>query len=658
MSQTETASLHLKLFGGFKLSDGSGEVRLRGDKLKALLAVLASEYPVAQRREFLVTLLWGSHSEKQARQNLRQALVRLRKAIRTDLVTSDDELVGLSDGALTIDVHEFDRTVSNRNVESAETAIEHYDGTFLPDLDVREEMWEEWLRLRREKLDGLAVDAMILVGEHRLGKKQYTEALDLGQRALVLDYFREDGHCIVMRALAGLGRRAQAIQHFERFVADLERELGTGPEEVTQACRDEIDGTQTIRTRTAQRVPTDGKRNTSSDLRTIAVLPFENMSPGKAQNYFADGITEDMIAALSSLPQLFVIGRNTSFSYRGKTLKEQQIGTELGVRYLLEGSVRKAGKRIRITAQLIDCHSSGTLWAGKFDRDLKDVFEVQDDVIENIVSALELTLSSEEQGRLKNAHTQSVEAYDFVLRGITLLSGQSKKSVSDAREMFERAIELDPDYSYAYARLAVCHIISYINRWGDSPDHCLEESFQLAQKAVTSDELNPVAHAALGNVCLWKKQHDRAIEELSRAITLQPNFANAHFLLGWALHFVGRSQEGIDAINRGVRLDPRYSDVHLDWLAQAHFQLGQFEQAAELLQRRIVRNPDTDISRVLLAATYGHLGRAIDAKAMWEEALRINPKYSLEHRRRVLPYKDPADFEKIVDGLRKARLAL
>ena len=389
---------------------------------------------------------------------------------------------------------------------------------------------------------------------------------------------------------------------------------------------------------------------------SIAVLPFANMSGDPEQEYFADGIAEDIITSLSKLSQLLVIARNSSFTYKGRAVKVPEIGKELGVRYVIEGSVRKAGNRVRITAQLIDCSTGGHLWAERFDRELTDIFAVQDEVTQEIVSAMAVNLTGDEQERLKATGTNNPEAYDYFLRSREQFRLYSKEGTAQAQALLKRAIDLAPGYAPAYAYLAHTHHMNYVNQWNEPADRPLEHAHELAQKAVALDGTDPWAHHALGTNYLWKRQHNQAIAELERAIALEPNFSAGLVFLGLTHHYAGNSKEAIELINRGMRLDPHYPDIRLHWLALAYFQLGRYEEAIDLLKRRLIRKPDTDISRVFLAASYGHLGQVDEAKVQWEEVFRINPDYSLEHRRQVLPYKDPADFDHIVEGLRKASL--
>jgi adenylate cyclase len=392
------------------------------------------------------------------------------------------------------------------------------------------------------------------------------------------------------------------------------------------------------------------------DQPSIAVLPFQNMSGDAEQEYFADGISEDIITALSKLSQLFVIARNSSFTFKGKNVHVQEVGKDLGVRYVLEGSVRKSGNKVRITSQLIDATTGGHLWAERFDRDLTDIFAVQDDVTSQIVAALSVNLNQGDRRRLATEHTDNLEAYDCFLRGREQWWRQAKEPNILARGLLQSASELDPNFAPAYAFLAGTHVIDYINQWTASPSQSLARGQEAATRAASLDEKYPPAHWALAGVNLWTRRHDEAIREAERSISLNPNYADGHNFLGLILHYVGRSEEALGCFDRAVALNPYFPDMWLHFQAQAAFQLGRYEMAIGVLKRRLIRNPDTDISRVLLAASYGQMGRLDEARAQWREALRVNPDYSLEHRRTVMPYKNPNDFERVVDGLRKAGL--
>jgi TolB-like protein/class 3 adenylate cyclase/Flp pilus assembly protein TadD len=389
---------------------------------------------------------------------------------------------------------------------------------------------------------------------------------------------------------------------------------------------------------------------------SIAVLPFQNMSGDPEQEFFADGMTEDLITDLSKVSGLFVIARNSSFVYKGRSVKVQEIGRDLGVRFVLEGSIRKAGNRVRITAQLIDAGSGGHLWAERFDRDLTDIFSTQDEVVEKIVGALAVSLTQGEARRLRRRGTGNVEAYEAWLRGRELLTRSTRDSVVRARAMYRRAIESDVNFAAPHAGLALASIMDYVSDWAPDPAQALDEAERWARRALELDDQEPVSHMALGNVLMWRRDHDGALAECRRMIALDANFAQGHTVMGLALMYAGRPAEALDSMAAATRLDPHYSPIVLHFLAQANFSLGKYEAASQHLLERIARSPGTDASRMLLASCYGHLGRMDEARAAWAELLSVNQGFSLAQRARVLPYRDPADFQRIVDGLAKAGL--
>ena len=389
---------------------------------------------------------------------------------------------------------------------------------------------------------------------------------------------------------------------------------------------------------------------------SIAVLPFANMSGDAEQEYFADGISEDIITALSKLPQLFVIARNSAFTFKGKNVNVGEVGKSLGVRHVLEGSVRKSGGRVRITAQLIDTTTGGHLWAERFDRELTDIFAVQDDVTTHIVSALELNLSGGDRESIAVERTNNQEAYDCFLRGRELWWRFTPEANREAERLLRRATTLDPGFAPAFAFLAAALANAYSNGWGELPAEALKEAEKAARAAVKLDERYPYALWSLGMALSWARRNEEALSAAERAIAFNPNFAAGHSMVGVQLNFAGRPAEAVSFFDRAMALDPHFNSIVLYFRALAAYQLGQYAEAVAMLKRRILRSPETDTSRVLLAACYGQMGLVDEAREAWRGALAVNPAYSLEQRRDVLPYKNPADFERIVEGLHKAGL--
>jgi TolB-like protein/class 3 adenylate cyclase/Flp pilus assembly protein TadD len=396
------------------------------------------------------------------------------------------------------------------------------------------------------------------------------------------------------------------------------------------------------------------------DKPSIVVLPFVNMSEDPKQEYFSDGLTEDLTSDLSQISSLFVISRNTAFTYKGKAVKLPEVSRELGVRYVLEGSVRKAGDQVRITAQLVDATEDQHLWSERYDRPLTELFALQDEIRQKIVFALKVKLTPEEQARFKRAPTNNMEAYDFYLRGLEsafrAYYERKKEANAQARQMLEKAIELDPQYAGAYAGLGFSYFLDWFYQWNTDRAQSLERAFELGQRAVALDDSLPLPHQVLGQVYLWKKQHEQAIVEAERTIALDPNDADGYVNLGNILVSAGRPEEAIGLTEKAMRLNPRYPPWYLLNLGFAYREAGRCEEALVPLKKVLTLNPNFGPAHLNLAPCYAELGRLEEAQAEVAEVLRVNPNASLEVFRQISPYKDLANLERFLEGLRKAGL--
>ena len=395
------------------------------------------------------------------------------------------------------------------------------------------------------------------------------------------------------------------------------------------------------------------------DKPSIVVLPFDNMSGDPEQGYFSDGITEDIITDLSKVSGLFVIARNSAFVYKDKSFNVPDVCRELGVRVALEGSIRKAGNRVRITAQLIDGSSGGHLWAERYDRDLTDIFAVQDDVTQQIVGALKVTLSAAEKSLISDGGTKNVDAHDFFMKGRGLLFGlqRDRQMFDQSTACFRRAIELDASYAGPYAGLAMAHALDHQNRWSDSPDASLDQAERYIGDSIALDDKDPFAHYVAAMVAMFRKDYERWAQAADRALSLNPNYALALNIRGVMHIYTGQPAKAIPDIERAMRLDPAFQAQYMHFLGTAYFVAGDYETAAALFKNRISLTPTTDLSRAFLASALGHLGDADEARRIWRELKEINPGYShVDHIGR-LPFRDPAVAETFANGLRKAGLA-
>ena len=392
------------------------------------------------------------------------------------------------------------------------------------------------------------------------------------------------------------------------------------------------------------------------DKPSIAVLPFTNMSGDPSQEYFSDGLTEQIINGMCKISNLFVIARNSSFAYKGKSVNVQQIGKKLGVRYVLEGSVQKAGDRVRITAQLIDATTGYHLWSENYDRNLSDIFALQDEITVKLINTMQIKLTYGEQARLWEQELTDIQAFDKQMRGTECFFRFNEKDNKQARQLFEESITFDKSSAMSYALLGFTHMLDLVYRWSQFPLRSFEEAEKNAQKALSFNESLDLGHILLGWTYLFKRQHDEAIKEGERAIELNPNGAEAHAQLAFILILSDKTELAIKLIKRAFRLNPIPPSHYYDFLAMAHRNNGDYEKAIKLAEQGLVGNPDQLAVYLTLTTSYSLLNRTEEARKAAEEVLRIDPDFSLEYYANTMPYKRQETADKFIDALRKAGL--
>ena len=392
----------------------------------------------------------------------------------------------------------------------------------------------------------------------------------------------------------------------------------------------------------------------ASEKPTIAILPFDNMSADPEQEYFSDGITEDIITDLSKISKLFVIARHSSFVYKGKHFNIKEISKQLGARYILEGSVRKAGGRLRITAQLIDAQTENHLWAERYDRKLDDVFAIQDDVSRKIVNALEIKLTGLEAKRLGHKGTGNVEAYESFLRGQEQFYSFTIEGINSSIESFSKALDLDPNYAEAYAWKSRALVYTYISGMNNSKEETVAPALELARKAIELDELLPIAHANLGWAKRWNKEFDDAIAEVTKAIELDSNFADGYLWLSMILSSSGRGQEALEPIEKGIRINPNYGVTYLFALGRAHYMDGKYEKALKYFNRGIDRNSNFIPNYIYKIAAFELIGNNDQSEVAKNILLSIKPDYKTSAVYQF--YLDERLNSTMVNGTHKADL--
>jgi adenylate cyclase len=380
------------------------------------------------------------------------------------------------------------------------------------------------------------------------------------------------------------------------------------------------------------------------DKPSIAVLSFDNMSGDPEQDYFADGIVEDIITELSRESDLFVIARNSSFAYKGQSPDIRQVAHELGVRYVLEGSVRKAGNRIRLNAQLIDAKTGHHVWAERYDRTLEDVFEVQDELTNTIQNTLLQKVQESDIESALNRAPKDMNAYDHMLRAFGLLLRFNRANNEEAMREAEAALDLDPDYARAHMVLAWAHLYSVWSAWADDIEQAIERGYEAAQKAVAAGRNDFWGHAALGFAELCRHRHERALSALDRALALNPNSADV-----WP-------EEGLKDIELAIRHNPHHPDWYLIGIGRAYYMLGRYEEAIPHIERLVAATPELAVGRLLLVAVYVGSGRLDAARAEVSAYLKINPGLTIGQVRMIVPFQKEEDLERYLDLLRQAGL--
>jgi TolB-like protein/class 3 adenylate cyclase/Tfp pilus assembly protein PilF len=392
------------------------------------------------------------------------------------------------------------------------------------------------------------------------------------------------------------------------------------------------------------------------DKPSIAVLAFDNLSNDPAQEYFSDGITEDIITALSKTPKMFVIARNSTFTYKGKPVKVQQVAEELGVRYVLEGSVRKVGNKVRISAQLIDAKTGRHLWAENYDRELKDILALQDEVTKSIITELQVKLTEGEQARIRAKGTDSLEVYLKVIEARELVRAFNIEHNRKARKLLEEAIGNDTNYAPAYRWLGASHSVDVWLGASKSPRDSLKKAVELSKKALSIDNSLGDAQALIGLIYILTKQYEKGMSDLEKAVELYPNGADLYGYLASGLLYTDELDEAILISKKAIRLNPMAPSWYLNNLAAMYRSKGNYEEALVWSEKAVKQEPEYTIGRINLSSIYSLLGRMEEARLQADEVMKLNPKFSLKRLEKTLPYKNPEVKKRYIEALRRAGL--
>lgn len=676
------ALLSLELLRGFALHSDHRTCPPLPKKAQALLAYLAMHAARPMSRDQLAALLWADRGAEQARRSFRQCLMSLRSALgphadRALVADAGSVRFDLTDH-IDLDVRNFERFGKSKDLVDLEAAASLYRDEFLAGLQISSEPFAEWIAVERRRLASMQSDILFRLANAQAEAGASERAIDSAQRLTVFDPLREDGHRLLIRLLASAGRRSDALKQYSLCVDALHRELGVAAEPATTELAEKIrKGTLELNKSVLPDNPAAGPRRPEpihvsalggaaptsgvSDKTSIAVLPFTNLSGRREQQYFADGIAEDVSQALGHIPWLFVIASSSALGYRERPVDMRQIGAELGVRYLVRGSVRRDGNRVRIVVQLTDSSSGGYLWAERFEGAVGDLFEIQDRFTTQIAAMIAPALHAMEIKRAQRTPTNSLNAYDLYLRALP----RFRTSLADNEEalrLLGQAIDIDPAYGAAYGLAARCYQFQKLFGWVAPSDPRFGEGIRLANLAIEvgKDDSEALWMGGLALAQLaGEVKHGRVL--IDRSLALNPNSASAWVASCFVHAYLGNVEAALGHFACAQRLNPLDSMHHVQNHAAstAHFLAGNLEAADDCAEKAVGERPTYPPSLRMKTATCALLGRLDEAQAFLRRLLSVNPDATVCSIRGYVGPQwrfRPRSVESFLHGLRLAGL--
>jgi len=665
------ARLDVRLLGGFEAQFDNGQkIAPSMRKTEALLAYLALAPEKSRSRDHLADLLWSDRGEEQAKTSLRQSLTALRRLLHVSddtILRTKGDAITLVPGVINVDVIEFERHAAMVSSGSLSLADTIYKGPLLDGLKVRDPVFNEWLASERLRLENLAIDVLERLLASLLKERNYDAAIAAAQRLIARDPLRESAYRTLMRLYAVRDERGLAAREFERCRETLESELQIEPAPATRSLYEQIlasgpgDKGQAATSKAKSAPPPLPSKP------SLVVLPFVNLSGDPAQSYLSDGLTEDVIASMSRFQSLFVIGTESALALNERTGTLTEIANDLGVEYVVEGSIRRSGDALRVTAQLIDPFTGHRLWTERYDRQFSDIFAIQDEIVANITGALSINI---ERARVEVTRYRSVDtlgAYDCCLRARQSMWKWTAEGFAQARALFEKATELDPDYAPAWVGLARVYNKDAYFRPGIDPGPSLAKARELADRAVSLDRTSGLAYAQLSWTHLCLGNPELAREFLDLAMRHDPNESEVLNTRVYVLGFLGDLDAALEAAEFGLRINPFNRDYYLDAKGMALFFMGRDGENAQLTN--LIQDVIPDCI-AWYAATYAYVGDQEAAKkkaetfvrefgAIWQGDTEAG---AAEFAHWVAYVSNPFVFEehrqRLIEGMRRAGLPI
>ena len=642
-------AVQLRLLGPFSLVlTGGHELAITTKKNRALLAILALSPGGQATRDKLCELLWGDRGDEQARSSLRQSLAVMRKELGQSealLLQTREDIISLKAQGVSVDVVSFLRLAKGSDLSSLRKASELYSGELLADTSVKVPAFEDWLAAERRRLEEKAIAVLEKLSELETGQNKVTTA----KRLVDLDPLRESSHRTLMIAYSTTGENGLALRQYDICQKLLKTELGVDPGHQTQELKSRLGAAPLGLSKKASITEIAPTAAMTVQRLSIAVLPFSNLSNDREQQYLADGLTEDLIIDLSKIPDCFIIAAHTIFKYRGTNEEPAKAAHELGVRYVVQGSIRRVVDRLRISAQLIDTVSGGVIWADRFDRNFNEIHDLQVELADKIMLAISGPRPFTKQA--ERYKSPSLEAFDLCMQGRQSWRISDELGVK-AIPLFERAIELDPHYPEAYRWLAMSHNFSWI-LFGKNIHPARELAMQFAKKAVELDPLDSSSHYVLAVVLTYDRRWDEANAAYGVALSLNPNNADAWADISDLRAMEGNGKEAIVACEKAFQFNPNPSAYYYLLLGQAQFVAGEYENAIKTLRHEVTYRTE---SRRFLAAALAMVGLLDEARTEGRLFSASNPQFTISRWAEVQPYRDLKTRDRFVEAFRLAGL--
>ena len=648
--------LHISLLGPLTIHFGSTPLTIPSKKARALLVYLAQREGEEIARNTLCDLLWGDRSEKQARASLRQTLSELRRALGSSsrhAIVARRDCLSWAKHAAWIDAAVIGSAVQSNDEDELRKVEELLRGEFLEGFSLSELAFEHWLAATRERYRQVAINIHLRLMELARESGDSNDAILQGLKLVSLDPLHEQAHRALMGLYAGQGRFTAALEQYERCKGELSAQVGVQPDPETEAL---VRSIKAERQRAPIHHAVQRQQYAASTELSLAVLPFRHLSDSSEQIYFADGMTEDIIGALSHLREVRVLSRSSSFAYKSRPIGSIDAARELGVRYVLEGSVRISSGEVRVAAQLIDGETGTLCWADRYDGELSDVFSVQDEITRNIALAMQMKLTDGDGIRLWEGQTKSLRAWEHVVRARNLFYRFNVVDNSSARRLLEKALKVDPDFTGARALLGLTWW--YDARYNLSVD--IEQSLDLAENAAERIlEIEPSMASGFmlkGAVVLMRARHVEAIELCKKAVQLVPGDSHNLGFLGLVNLFADRNEHAAAALTAASRYSPNVPAWCTYNLSMTHLWSDDLLKAQEYAVRYLAREQADPFGYVNLATIHDFLSQKAEARACVDKLRVLFPEFEIGNVIRAEPYRDKGKLDRVVEVLRSSGL--